>query len=75
MQSYTLLFYIPLFPHRHRAFRDRLRKKYKKSWGFENNISKKSLPLRRFNKAIDCITFFKVFDGSSYRSSIFRILW
>lgn len=32
-------------------------KKYKKSWGFENNIFKKYIPLQRFNKAIDCITF------------------
>ena len=34
-----------------------LQKKYKKSWGFENNIFKKYIPLQRFNKAIDCITF------------------
>lgn len=32
-------------------------KKYKKSWVLENNISKKYIPLQRFNKAIDCITF------------------
>ena len=32
-------------------------KKYKKSWGFENNIFKKYITLQRFNKAIDCITF------------------
>ena len=57
-------------------------KKYKKSWVLENNISKKYIPLQRFNKAIDCITFLKSkenekisFDGRSYRSSIFRILW
>ena len=58
------------------------KKKIKKSWLFENNISKKYIPLQRFNKAIDCITFLKSkenekisFDGSSYRSSIIRILW
>ena len=34
-----------------------IQKKYKKSWGFENNIFKKYIPLQRFNKAIDCITF------------------
>ncbi|EDS14109.1 hypothetical protein BACSTE_03253 [Bacteroides stercoris ATCC 43183] len=34
-----------------------LKKKYKKSWVLENNISKKYIPLQRFNKAIDCITF------------------
>ena len=33
------------------------KKKYKKSWRFENNILKKYIPLQRFNKAIDCITF------------------
>ena len=31
------------------------KKKYKKSWRFENNILKKYIPLHRFNKAIDCI--------------------
>ena len=48
----------------------------------ENNILKKYIPLQRFNKAIDCITFLKSkenekisFDGRSYRSSIIRILW
>ena len=35
------------------------KKKYKKSWRFENNILKKYIPLHRFNKAIDCITFLK----------------
>ena len=58
------------------------KKKYKKSWRFENNILKKYITLQRFNKAIDCITFLKSkenekisFDGRSYRSSIIRILW
>ena len=59
------------------------KKKYKKSWRFENNILKKYIPLHRFNKAIDfdCITFKSKenekisFDGSSYRSSIIRIMW
>lgn len=32
-------------------------KNYKKSWVLENNVSKKYIPLHRFNKAIDCITF------------------
>ncbi|EFG12386.1 hypothetical protein predicted by Glimmer/Critica [Bacteroides ovatus V975] len=43
---------------------------------------KKYIPLHRFNKAIDCITFLKSkenekisFDGRSYRSSIIRIMW
>ena len=58
------------------------KKKYKKSWRFENNILKKYIPLQRFNKAIDCITFLKSkenekisFNGSSYRSCIIRIMW
>ena len=58
------------------------KKKYNKSWRFENNILKKYIPLHRFNKAIDCITFLKSkenekisFDGRSYRSSIIRIMW
>ena len=33
------------------------KKNYKKSWVLENNVSKKYIPLHRFNKAIDCITF------------------
>lgn len=33
------------------------KKSIKKSWVLENNISKKYIPLQRFNKAIDCITF------------------
>ncbi|MBD9094104.1 MAG: hypothetical protein EGQ20_16490 [Bacteroides oleiciplenus] len=59
-----------------------LQKKHKKSWYLENNILKKYIPLQRFNKAIDCITFLKSkenekisFDGRSYCSSIIRILW
>ena len=58
------------------------KKKYKKSWRFENNILKKYIPIHRFNKAIDSITYLKSkenekisFDGRSYRSSIIRILW
>ena len=35
------------------------RKKSEKSGVLEYNVSEKSLPLQRFNKAIDCITFFK----------------
>ena len=58
------------------------KKKYKKSWRFENNILKKYIPLHSFNKAIDFIKFLKIkenekirFDGRSYRSSIIRIMW
>nr|DAI68439.1 MAG TPA: hypothetical protein [Caudoviricetes sp.] len=42
---------------------------------------KKYIPLHRFNKANDCITLKSKenekisFDGRSYRSRIFRILW
>lgn len=41
-----------------KAYRkERTYKKMKKNRIFEYNLSKKSIPLRRFNKAIDCITF------------------
>ena len=60
----------------------KLEKKLKKIWLLENNVFKNSLPLQRFNKAIDCITFLKVkeneengFDGCCNCSRIFRFLW
>ena len=60
----------------------KLEKKLKKIWLLENNVFKNSLPLQRFNKAIDCIKFLKVkeneeisFDGCCYCSCIFRLLW
>lgn len=36
-----------------------LKKKLKKSRLLEYNVFENSLPLQRFNKAIDCITFLK----------------
>ena len=60
----------------------KLEKKLKKIQVFENNVFKNSLPLQRFNKAIDCITFLKVkeneeisFDGCCNCSRIIRFLW
>ncbi len=58
------------------------KKLYKKSKACENNVSKKYIPLQRFNKAIDCIIGLKSkenekisFDVRSYRSRIIGILW
>lgn len=57
-------------------------KKYKKSWVLENNISKKYIPLQSgFLKQLIVLRFKSKenekisFDGRSYRSGIFRILW